>query len=87
MVFLKYLIENLHAEPNPGKSGDNLAGILYIMPKRDRPRAEQEKKLQDMDLIHALRYCGRDVVDIITGFLDDPNNEMVLFLVCMVTEK
>jgi hypothetical protein len=40
-----------------------------------RQRAE---KLNDGDLVLAMRGCGRDVVGIITGFLDNPDAEQAL---------
>jgi len=41
-------------------------------------KLEREKKLNDNDLIFMMRYCGRDVVNIITDFMDNPESERAL---------
>ena len=46
--------------------------------EQERLRTEWEKKWHDSDSIEALRYCGRDVVDIMAGFLEDHNDERAL---------
>lgn len=50
----------------------------------EKDKAEWERKrehkrwLNDDDLVSAMESCGRDVVDIITGFLDNPDAERAL---------
>jgi len=41
-------------------------------------RRERGRRLNDGDLVLAIRSCGRDVVGIITGFLDNPDAEQAL---------
>lgn len=46
--------------------------------EKARLRMERVKKLNDWDLILAMRHCGRDVVSIITEFMDNPELERAL---------
>ncbi len=39
---------------------------------------EQRRRLNDADLVLAMRSCGKDVVGIITAFLDNPDAEQAL---------
>jgi hypothetical protein len=41
-------------------------------------RREQQRWLNDGDLVLAMRGCGRDVVGVITGFVDKPDGERAL---------
>lgn len=60
-------------------------GIPSFRPKateeekaRLEKRRERQRWLNDGDLVLAMRGCGRDVVDVITGFLDKPDAERAL---------
>jgi len=53
----------------PGPMSVNKKAIL---------KEEEKIGLCDKDLIHIMEYCGRDVVDIIVDFMDNPENERAL---------
>jgi len=63
-----------------------MMGMMGMMPmpmpvpvnKKVRLNEEEKTGLCDEDLIRIMEYCGRDVVNIIVDFLDNPESEMAL---------
>ncbi len=47
-------------------------------PQDYKKKAEWAKKWQDQDLLHAMQYGGRDTVEVLTGFLSEPESDRAL---------